>query len=200
MRSNPAVVALICLAGAALSPAAASAADSNTETRLREALRTTAGQLRALEDEKSSWKAKEAELQQKIDALQKELAAAPKQAVSHASDRALVEANRKLDERSDELAKAKASLDQCQAGSRKALESDRVKDDERTKLAEAVKAQTERAEACEAKNGQLLTLANQAMDRLVETGGDVVFGFGQVKRENLAQDFKDKLLEQKVKP
>jgi chromosome segregation ATPase len=202
MRSNAVVVslALVCLAGAALRPEAAGAADSATEARLREALRTTVGQLRALEDERSAWKAKEAELHQKLEALQKELAIASKQAPTRTNDRALAQASRNLDERSEELARTKAALEQCMAGSRKALESDRAKDDERTKLAEAVKVQTERADGCETKNGQLFTLANEAMDRLVQTGGDVVFGFGQVKRENLAQDLKDRLLEQRVKP
>jgi chromosome segregation ATPase len=175
------------------------AAESGTESRLREALRSTAAQLRALEDERSTWQAKEAELQRQIETLKKEQSAA-KPVVARTNDRALAEAHQKIDDQSNELEKGKAALAQCQTASQTATSAERDKEEESAHLREAVQAQTHRAEACEARNEQIAKLAQEGLDRVSRIGGDPLFGFGDVKRENLAQDYQDRILEQKVKP
>jgi chromosome segregation ATPase len=204
----PVAVSLACIAVAGLGPGAARA-DSAVETRLREALRSTTSQFRSLEDERAKWQSQDAELRKELESLRKQVSARP--AAAKGSDRKLVELDRRLSEQTeansalkDANGKLTESLSQCEKTTRDATETVRVKEDERTRLAAQVNSLTERLSASEAKNERLFSVGKEILkwalrDDISETG-QTVLGLERVKLENAAQDYEDKLLEQKVKP
>ncbi len=210
MRFRSAVL-MVCAAALALRPALASA-DAAGETRLREALRTATTQLRALEDERGAWQAKEAQLQKELESLRKQASTPPP---PRAGDRGAAELSRRLDEKSKAADELEASLAQCRAAARDAADATRAKEEgERTRLAAQMTQLTERAAAletkgaaCEARNARMYKVGKDIIDWLSNVGvgaalaaREPFLGLKRVELENTAQDYQDKLLEQKVKP
>jgi chromosome segregation ATPase len=203
MRATPAARLAFCI-GAALA-AGAARADSAGEGRLREALRTTTAQLRSLEDERSRWKAGEASLQQELESLRTQLAAA-RRALARGGP-AEAETKRRLDEQAAAAEGLKESLAQCQAATRDATEAARAREDERARLATQAASLAERAKACEAKNERLYRVGKDVIDWLSNLGfgaalaaREPFLGLKRVELENVAQDYEDRLLDQRVKP
>jgi hypothetical protein len=182
----------------------AAAADT-TEARLREALRSATLQLRTLEDEKSAWQAKEAQLKKEGEALQAELAAAKKTAPS---PQGRTNKERELAARLAEQSAARTSLAeslaQCQASAQKADEASRAATAESVARADAA---GKRAASCEAKNAQLYRVGKEVLDWLSDAGPgtallarEPLLGLKRVELENIAQEYQDKLLDQRVSP
>jgi septal ring factor EnvC (AmiA/AmiB activator) len=198
--------AILLLAGvvvAAFRPCAA-VADAATETRLREALRTATSQLGALEDERASWQGKEAALQKELDSLRSELATAKR---SHGKASDVAELNRRVAEQAETNGKLTQSLAQCQSATREAGGAAQAGEDERARLAAQVAAFTEKLAASEARNGRMYAVGKEIIDWLskVGVGGalaarEPLLGLKRVELENAAQDYADKLLDQKAKP
>ena len=111
---------------------AAARADPATEARLRDALRSTTAQLRALEDERARWKETEAQLRGELETLR----GAPKP--SQAPSPSVSALNRKLSEQTAANARLKESLAHCEAGPQKSgnalARAPVVEDEERKKL------------------------------------------------------------------
>jgi chromosome segregation ATPase len=192
-------LAAVCLAAAALAPSAA-VADAASEARLRDALRAATTQLRALEDEKGRWQASEATLQKEIEVLRK------KPPPKEGSDRKAADLQRKLSEQADGASQLRASLDQCQAASRNAADAARALETERSRLAtEATQLQARLADG-EARNGRMYRVGKEILDWIDEMGPGEAYaarepflGLKRVELENIAQDYRDKLQEQKAR-
>ena len=213
MRSLRAMM-LVGFAAATVYPVLARP-DPASETRLREALRSTTSQLRSLEDERGKWQAKEAELQKEIESLRSQLAAAKQAAGSggdrRGGDRKAAELDRRLSEQTaantalkEANGKLGESLSQCEKAARDAGDAARSKEDERARLAADVGSLKGRLVAAEAKNTRLFSVGKEILawalrDDISETG-QTILGLERVKLENAAQDYEDKLLEQKVNP
>ena len=198
MRAWTRTAALLLLAASMLpSPAGAQGA---TEARLREALRTTTAQLRAAEDERARLAASEA-------ALKEELAAAKAQSARRANPREVDDLKAKLADASQKLAaeteagrKSAQALAECQAASQ---DTSRARDG----LQGDVAALRERVAAAEAKNARMYAVGREIIDWLSNMGfgaalaaRDPFLGLKRVELENAAQDYDDKLLDQKLAP
>jgi len=174
-------------------------ADAATETRLREALRTTTAQLRTLEDERTKWQATEAELRREIQTLHSLPSPAQK-----SSDRTLATTQKRLSEEVDANKKLKDSLARCQAqsGPVSAVTGRHPDtDDERTRLTGEVTKLREQLKASETRNLEMYQVGKDLIAWLeqVGVGGEPMFGWKRVQLENIAQDYEDKLYDKKVK-
>jgi chromosome segregation ATPase len=170
--------------------------------RLREALRSATAQARAAEDQRATLQAKLTSAEQERDRLRKQNEAyrAQVKEAEQAYRQAVKDFNERLTERDDSLDKWKSAYGEA-AGVARAKDAERAKFEAE---ATALKASTK---ACEAKNVQLVKVANdvvakyEAMDPLEKVlDHDPVFGLKRVEHQNAAQDFRDKILEQKAKP
>jgi hypothetical protein len=191
--------------GAVFASAPAHSAESQSEARLREALRSASSQLHALEDERGRWQALEAAQKKEIESLKAQLAAARK---AHRQPDPSGEVARRLDEQTEANQKLSASLAECQSAARGAADAARAKDEQHARLTTQVGLQIQRATTCEEKNARLYRLTREFVERFQKMGlGDALLtplepflGLKRVELENFSQDFQDKLLEQKVQP
>jgi chromosome segregation ATPase len=197
MRARSGLVAVAALA-AALAPALARS-DAASETRLRDALRTSMAQLRTLEDEKAQWQSTEAALRKELEALRRQPAAADR------GDRKAADLRRRLVEGEEAAARLKRSLDKCQADAREAEEAGRSRDEDHTRLTAEAAALRERLAASEARNVRMFQVATAVLDWIDRLGTGAAFaarepflGLKRVELENAAQDHRDKVLEQKA--
>lgn len=178
-----------------------SQAQSETD-RLREALRTATAQSRALEDQRAAVQSKLTATEQERDRLKKQNDAfrAQVKEAEQAYRKAVKDFNERIAERDDTLEKWKSAYGEAASVAR-------TKDAERTKFEGEATALKASVKACEAKNVNLAKTANEivtkyeAMDPFEKVlDHDPVFGLKRVEHQNAAQDFRDKIIEQKVKP
>src|SRR5215471_6169145 len=190
MSRRPLLVLLI--AAAALGPDLARA-DAATEARLRDALRSTTAQLRALEDERQRWQQAEAQLRRELETLH----GLP--SPSSAADRNLAAANRRVSEQQAANARLKESLARCQASvpATAAPTVGQLTEDERKKKDEEIAKLREALSASEARNVQMYRVGKDLIAWLHEigVGGEPFFGWKRVQLENAAQQYEDRLTE-----
>ncbi len=205
MRAT-ATLLLACAAVAALGPGAA-AADAATENRLREALRSATTQLRTLEDEKAGRAAAEAALKKELETVRAELVAARRAGAAARPSRADDDLKRRLAEQSEAATTAASALSACEARVRTGAEAALGAEGERTRLAAEVTSLQERLTQSRTRNERLYRVGKELIDWLSRMGfGDAlaarepVLGLKRVQLENAAQDFEDRLLEQKERP
>lgn len=170
--------------------------------RLREALRTATAQARAAEDQRAALQAKLTSAEQERDRLRKQNEAyrAQVKEAEQAYRQAVKDFNERLAERDDSLEKWKTAYAEAASVAR-------AKDAERAKFEAETTALKASTKALEAKNVRLGKIANEvvskyeAMDPFEKVlDHDPVFGLKRVEHQNAAQDFRDKILEQKAKP
>jgi len=203
------IAAALVLSG--LVPGGARASD-DTETRLRDALRSAIAQQRALEDERAQLQAKNAENQKIIETLKAQLDSRPAPNRVVTSDRAILdrmeaEFNRRLAANAETVAKASESLEKWKSAYQEAVAVARAKEAERAQLAGQSDSLTRRAESCEAKNVALYKVGAEILDRyaaqdLADTliGHEPFIGVKKVELQTLVQDYQDKLIDQKAAP
>lgn len=184
-------------------------ATDDTETRLREALRSAITQTRSMEDELVRLRAKTVEDAKIIDALKSQTAAGGNKP---AADKAILERmeaefNRRLAAQNESMTKAAETLDKWKAAYQDAANVARTKETERAQLAGQTAQLRQRAESCEAKNLALFTVGNEILDRYAGrdfsealAAKEPFLGFKRVELQNLVQDYQDKLLDQKALP
>ena len=187
----------------ALALATSTAARADTETdRLREALRSATAQSRSLEDQRVALQAKLTAIEQERDRLRKQSEAYKAQVkeAEQAYRQAVKDFNDRLAERDETLEKWKGAYGEAASVAR-------TKDAERAKFESEASALKASGKACVAKNTQLVKTANEivtqyeAMNPLEKIlDHDPVFGLKRVEHQNATQDFRDKILDQKVKP
>lgn len=178
-------------------------ASAQSETdRLREALRTTTAQTRALEDQRTALQAKNAELERARTALKAEVDTAKAQVKQVERDyrQAVKEFNDRLEERNQTLEKWKEAYAEAATVAR-------TKDSERAKFEAEATAYKASTKACTLKNQELVKVGRELLMRYEGvTFGDMVLasepllGLRRVQIQNLLQDYGDKVLNQKVQP
>jgi len=176
-------------------------AQSETD-RLREALRSATAQLRSLEDQRAALQARQAVAERDRDRLQKENDAFKAQVkdAEQAYQKAIEDFNQRLAERDETLEKWKGAYED-------AANVARSKDAERAKSESEATALKASSKSCEAKNAQLFKASNEMLTYFKSMNlldaiavREPVFGIKRVELQNALQDFRDKILDQKVKP
>jgi chromosome segregation ATPase len=193
---RPPLAALLAGAAAALLPATPLAQAPSAEARLREALRAATVQVRALEDERAAWQAKEAALQKEVEALKaKVVAPAPRPQVGA---RELAELRGQVAQQAEAAARAAASLERCEAERGDAA---RAREEERSRLQAQAARVAEQLAAAEGKNERIYRVAKETLDWLQRegVGGEPFLGLRRVALENAVQDREDRLVEQRIK-
>jgi len=198
-------LSLIAAALAVFAASRAGAAESPTETRLREALRSATTQLRALEDERAHWQATDAEQKKQIESLKQELAAASSKP---REKKAAAKLTQRLEEQTEENAKIAKRLAECETAGRSAAETAAGKDEELTRAKATIASLNQAMAACAEKNARLYQLSQDFVAHYSNPGFgyslasvvEPVFGLHRAELENYAQDMQDKLSEQQVKP
>jgi len=181
--------------------AAAAGAQSDSD-RLRDALRTATAQARALEDQRAALQAKLTAAEQERDRLRKQSDAYKAQVkeAEQAYRQAVKDFNDRLAERDETLEKWKSAYGEAASVAR-------TKDAERAKFESEATALRSSNKACEAKNVQLVKISQDVVtqyeamspaEKLLDH--EPVFGLKRVEHQNAAQDFRDKIIDQKVKP
>ena len=199
-RIVPQALLFLAVAYAAALPVTARA-QSETD-RLREALRSATAQSRALEDQRAALQAKLTAAEQERDRLRKQNEAyrAQVREAEQAYRQAVKEFNTRLEERDETLEKWKSAYGEAATVAR-------AKEAERVKLDAEVTALKASNKSCAAKNAQLVKAGNDmltqydAMDPMRKlVVHEPLLGIMRVEHQNAAQDYRDKILDQKVQP
>jgi chromosome segregation ATPase len=192
----------LCLA-VALTIAGSVTARADAESdRLREALRNATAQSRQLEDQRAALQAKLTAAEQEREKLKKQNDAyrAQVKEAEQAYRQAVKDFNERLGERDEALEKWRGAYGEAAAVAR-------TKDAERAKFETEVTSLRASGKACVAKNAQLVKVSNDIVRQYEEMNvmekvwhHDPVFGLKRVDHQNAAQDFRDKIIEQKANP
>lgn len=182
---------------------ASTAARADAESdKLREALRNATAQSRSLEDQRAALQAKLTSAEQEREKLKKQNEAyrAQVKEAEKAYRQAVRDFNDRLADRDDSLEKWKAAYGEAASVAR-------TKDAERARFESEAAALKASNKSCVAKNGQLVKVGNDIVRQYEEMNPmekiwhhEPVFGLKRVEHQNAAQDFRDKILEQKANP
>jgi chromosome segregation ATPase len=198
MRKNAFVFASVL---AAIAVSSGAHAQSETD-RLREALRGATAQVRALEDQRTSLQAQNAEVTRARDALKSEVDSAKAQAKKSEADyrQAVREFNDRLEDRNQALEKWKDAYTEAATVAR-------TKDGERAKFEAESKTYKASTKACTLKNKELVKVGRELLTRyegvtFIDTAiaSEPLVALRRVEIQNLLQDYGDKVLNQKVDP
>ena len=180
-----------------------SAARAESESdRLRDALRNATAQSRTLEDQRAALQVKLTSAEQERDRLKKQNEAfrAQVKEAEQAYRQAVKDFNERLAERDDSLEKWKSAYAEAATVAR-------TKDAERAKFEAEATAFKASSKVCTAKNAQLVKVGNDIVRQYEEMNPmekiwdhEPVFGLKRVEHQNAAQDFRDKILDQKANP
>lgn len=194
------------LAFSIVAVAPARAQDASAEARLREALRNTTIELRALQDSQAALTAQLDQAKQERDALKQQLEAAKNAPpVADPQVAQLRDAVAALQQQNGAL---QTGLQKWQTGYQQAADLARAKDSESRQLGGKLTQQSSRLEACTAANGKLIAVANdilhlyrtQSFRSLLVGSYEPLLGFKKVELENLVQDYEDKIEDQRLQP
>jgi hypothetical protein len=199
MRHLTAALLLVGVVGTLLPTVARD--DPGSDARLRDALRAATLQVRTLEDERSTWQAREAALKKELDGLR----AQQKSEGAKAGDVAVQ--RRRLAEQVEANTRLSEEISRCQAAARVDAETARTREEERARLAGREAGLAERLAAAEARNERLYRINKQIIDWLGQMGvggalaaREPFLGLRRVELENLAQDYEDQALKERIKP
>jgi chromosome segregation ATPase len=176
-------------------------AQSETD-RLRDALRVSTAQTRALEDQRVTLQARVTEAERDRSVLKGELETAKSQAVQADKDYrdAVKDFNARLEDHNK-------TLDKWKDAYAEAASVAQTKDAERAKFEAEFNAYKARTTSCEAKNAHLIEINTDIAAAYRDLGGIKKFtttepfvGIDNVDRQNKVQDFIDKTLEQRAQP
>lgn len=188
---------------AALVLVSSTAARADVETdRLREALRAATLQSRSLEDQRAALQAKLTAAEQERERLRKQSESfrAQVKEAEQAYRQAVKDFNDRLAERDEALEKWKSAYGEAAGVAR-------TKDAERTKFESEAATLRASVKSCVANNKSLVKTANEvvkvyeAMDPFEKVlDHDPAFGLKRVEHQNAAQDYRDRILDQKARP
>jgi DNA repair exonuclease SbcCD ATPase subunit len=192
----------LALACAVLAAAPALAQPDAAGERLREQLRQSVTQLRALQDENTELKVQLERAKQAVPATP---AADP--AELERMRTALDEQARTLEQRDAALAQYKQSLEQWKQAREQAVAVARERDAEAKRL-EGLYSQTRAGlQTCEAGNRTLVEISNELLGRWRDKGPidamrdrEPLLGFKRLELERLAQDYHARIIDATVEP
>jgi hypothetical protein len=205
------ILAAVMLIGAPIARlcAADPAQPSAAENRLRETLRSSLLQLRNAENDKAVLQAAQAEMEEKNKALTSQVEAQAKQSAADkdAADKSIATLQAKMDERDKDIADLRESLDKWKADHKRITDVANTKEAQRAKLEEQVIQLDRRVADQQTKNAGMYKIANEILQRYEKFGlGDALSarepftGITRVKLQSLFEDYRDKLVDQKIKP
>lgn len=188
-----------------------SAADqSGIESRLREALRTTNQQLSQTQNELSDCKRQKDELDQKVQSLEKQASAAKQCGASRVKQESLQD---KIDQLTEANQKSEASLNECKANNESKAELEKTQaeltqaKEELTRIKVENVSKSKLLEQAQDKNKVLYKVGRDLIDWISQNwscseipGCDPFLDLHRVTLENIAQDYEDRLIEQKITP
>ncbi len=189
-------------------------AQTDLETKLRDALRAATAQVRSLEDERATLLAKQSQLESELKSLKEQGSPnAANQAVAAQYERifaereqayktAVDEFNVRLQEERDQALRIQEAAQKWKAAYNEATAALKAKEGERQSLAVQVAASSEQIERCQTQNQDLFKLSSEILERYRNVGvGDVItarepfLGLKRVELENQMQDYDDRLLD-----
>ncbi|HYN40049.1 MAG TPA: hypothetical protein VES39_12440 [Rhodospirillales bacterium] len=205
----------LILAAAVLLPAGANGQQVSAEERLRDALRRTTVELRALQDQQAGAQAELDEAKRQRDLLQQQLdrqtGRMTELEAQAAAAPVLAERETQLRQLQQDFAASQASneamlqaLKQWQGAYQEVLGVAKSKDVERVR-AEAGLAQTQKTLAvCQEKNDRLVVVAEETLGlyqsrdfrSLLSGSWEPLLGLQKVELENIVQDYQDRILDQ----
>lgn len=213
---------LLLLAGAALNFLAPNlgraddAAQATTESRLRDALRSTTQQLQDAQGQVATLQATQAQsdkdnadLKAKIDALNSQVASLTKQSVDDkaASDKSISDLKSQTADLTTQIAKLNEALAAWEKDDKEYVQLSKAKEEARAQLAVRNILLQRVIDDRETKNLALFNLGNEILTRYEKFGlGDALgakepfTGLSRVKLQELVQDYKDKISDQRVTP
>jgi uncharacterized coiled-coil protein SlyX len=215
MSSKPASFLFVALvAGLSLGLLRAQDAPSSTETRLREALRTTAAELSDAQNQVATLQAAQAQsdkdnadLKAKVDALTAQLSALARQDKDNkaACEKAIDGLNAQVTDQAGQIGKLNQALAEWKNSYNQMTELAADREDARAKLALRAALLQRTVDDREVKNIELYKTGNEILTRYEKFGlGDAIgarepfVGLTRQKLESLVQDYRDKLLNQTV--
>ncbi|MHA3772467.1 phage major capsid protein [Verrucomicrobiota bacterium sgz303538] len=179
------------------------------EARMRDQLRNTLLQLRTMQGERDGLNAAKTQLEQEKKTLTEQVETLTKQSATEkaAADKTIAEMDSKVAQQATEIAQLKESLEKWKKAQSEAAELASTKEAERAKLA-MQKIELDRKVADQqTKNLAMFKIGNEILTRYEKFGLGTAFtarepfvGITRVKLQNLVQDYKDKLAEQRIKP
>jgi len=189
---------------------AVNAAEVNpAEAKLREGLKNTMLQLRAVQTEKATLEAAKAELEQKNQELATQLETMSKQlaADKEGADKRIAELTDRVVARGNEAVQLGQELDKWKASQKEAAALAAKKEGERAKLASEKIVLERKVTDQQSRNAAMFKVGNEILTRFEKFGlGTAIVarepfvGLTRVKLQNLMQDYADKLADQKIKP
>jgi DNA repair exonuclease SbcCD ATPase subunit len=200
-----------------LSPSAAradDAAQATTESRLRDALRSTMQQLQDAQGQVATLQATQtqsdkdnADLKAKVDALNAQIASLTKQSADDkaASDKAIADLKSQNADLTTQIAKLNDALAAWEKDDKQYVQLAKDKEAARAQLAGQVILLQRVVDDRETKNLMLFNLGNEILTRYEKFSlGDALgakepfTGLTRVKLQELVQDYKDKISDQRV--
>lgn len=170
--------------------------------RLRDALRSTTAQMRALEDQRTALQAKVADAERKEAAARKEIDQVKAQLKKEEKEH-----NDAVDEFNQRLAEREETLEKWKTAYEEAATVARSKDAERAKFEGEATSYKASTKSCVDKNTKLVKAGKDMVQRYKDvTIGEILvahepaFGLRRVEVQNQLQDDQDKFLDQKVTP
>lgn len=192
------------------------AAQATTESRLRDALRSTMQQLQDAQGQVATLQAAQAQsdkdnadLKAKVDALNAQIAALTKQNADDkaASDKAVADLKSQNADLTTQIAKLNDALAAWEKDDKQYVQLAKDKEAARAQLAVQVILLQRVVDDRETKNLALFNLGNEILTRYEKFGlGDALgakepfTGLARVKLQELVQDYKDKISDQRVTP
>lgn len=179
------------------------------EQRLRDSLRTVTQQLRTAEAEKASAVAAQAERDEKIASLEKQIAAFTKRSTEDKaeSDKTIQKLQTSLDSQKQETGRLAVSLEKWKAGYQKLAELAQKTEAVRAKLDAANISLERKAADRERQNLALYKTAREILQRYTDYGTgraiaakEPFTGVARARLEEQVQDYADKLEDNKIKP
>lgn len=182
------------------------AQDSTGEARLREALRQTTIQLRALQDSQAALAAQLDQAKRERDALKQQLDAA--KSAPSAPDPQVAQLRDAVTALQQQNAALQQGLQKWQAAYQQAADLARSKDAESRRLDAELRQRSSALTACTEANGKLIAVANdilhlyhtQSFRSLLLGSYEPLLGFKKVELENLVHDYEDKIADQQLQP
>jgi DNA repair exonuclease SbcCD ATPase subunit len=211
---HPSFTTLILLGLLLSGPVRADDQASNTESRLREALRNSMLQLRDAQTQVATLQAAQAEsdkavadLKANIDTLNTQIATLTKQSADDkaAADKTIADLNAQVTALTAQLGKFTDAIAAWKTAYNQVTQVASAKETERAKLAVQVIMLQRVVDDREAKNFELYMLGTDLLKHYQSVSlGETIearepfVGISRVKLESLVQDYKDKLLDQRI--
>jgi len=192
------------------------AAQASTESRLRDALRNTMQQLQDAQGQVATLQATQAQsdtdnaaLKAKVDALNSQIASLTKQSEDDkaASDKSISDLKAQNADLTTQIGKLNDALAAWEKDDKEYVQLAKAKEEARAQLAAQVIVLQRTIDDRETKNLALYTLGNEILTRYEKFSlGDALgakepfTGLSRVKLQELVQDYKDKISDQRVIP